>query len=770
VGNLGDIYDIERELAGGGMARVLVARDRALDRRIVIKTLAGDFAASVDADRFRREIRLAASLQQANIVPVLAAGEVDGLPYYTMPFVDGENLRARLTASGALPIREAIGILRDIARALAFAHARGVVHRDIKPENVLLSGTTAVVTDFGIAKALDVARRTTQVGAAERGTTSPNQLTAIGTALGTPAYMAPEQASGDPAVDHRADIYAFGVLAYELLSGAPPFTGKTIQALLAAHIGRQPAPLADRVPGAPRELLALVMRCLEKDPDTRPQSAGELLAVLDAELTPEASRAARPTASEKPSIAVLPFANLSPDPADEYFADGLTDEIITDLSVIRGMHVIARASMMRFKGTSKDPATVARELRVRYVLDGSVRRAGATLRLTVRLLDAADDSTVWSEKLGGSVEDVFAMQEKVSRTVVDALRVTMAPHEDRRLAERPIEDIRAYEAYLQARQLMWTFTVESLDRACRILENALAAVGENARLIGTLGHAHLHYLETGDPGAKQHIAEAERCAERLAAIDGDSILLHSLRGQIHYQRGEIREAIVAFERARALDPNDANVACYLALQYLMAGRDAPARVAADAAASLDPLTPLFQCMPGFCESCAGHADAAVPYYRRFLEMDPANPAAHLYLLWTLAHAGQTAEAVEIAARLPRAFPGTLFADLGRAFERALQGDAAGARGAITPAIRAAVRNVEWFARLLMDLLAIIGDVEGAADAAEWVLAHGFAHYPLLAQHDRFLAPYREHPRIRHVLEIARARWERGGTSAADHAA
>jgi len=752
------------------MARVFVARDRALDRRVVIKTLAGDLAASVDADRFRREIRLAASLQQANIVPVHAAGEVDGMPYYTMPFVDGENLRARLARHGALPVREAVGILRDVARALAFAHARGVVHRDIKPENVLLSGTTAVVTDFGIAKALDVARGTTRVDGDERNTTSPNQLTVVGTALGTPAYMSPEQASADPAIDHRADIYAFGVLAYELLSGTPPFSGKTVQALLAAHIGRQPAPLAERVPGTPRELVGLVMRCLEKDPDARPQNAGELLAVLDAEVSLDVPRASPAVASLKPSIAVLPFANLSPDAADEYFADGLTDEIITDLSAIRGIHVIGRASMMRFRNTTKDPATVARELAVRYVLDGSVRRAGTSLRLTVRLLDANDDSTIWSEKLGGSIEDVFAMQEKVSRTVVDALRVTITPHEERRLAERPIQDIRAYEAYLQARQLMWTFTVESLDRSRRILENALANIGENARLIGTLGHAHLHYLETGDPGAEQHIAEAERCAERLAAIDGDCVLLHSLRGQIHYQRGEIRESVASFERARALDPNDANVACYLAMQYLLAGRDAPARAAADAAVSLDPLTPLFQCMPGFCESCAGHADAAIPHYRRFLEMDPSNPAAHLFLMWTLALAGQTKESIEIAERIPREFPGTLFADLGRAFERALKGDVAGARDAITPAIRASVRNVEWFARFLMDLLAIVGDVDGAADAAEAMLAHGFAHYPVLALHDRFLAPYREHPRIRRVLEIARARWERGGASAADHAA
>ncbi|HEX6050996.1 MAG TPA: protein kinase, partial [Gemmatimonadaceae bacterium] len=712
--NLGDAYEIEGELAGGGMARVFLARDRSLNRRVVIKTLAAEPDTPVDAERFRREIRLAASLQQANIVPVLSTGEIDGVPYYTMPFVDGESLRSRLEALGALPVREAIGILRDVARALAFAHDHNVVHRDIKPENVLLSGNTAVVTDFGIARALDAARMTGG-RPLDDATANPNRLTVVGTALGTPAYMSPEQASSDPSVDHRADIYAFGVLAYELLSGAPPFTAATVPALLAAHLARQPVPLAERAPHAPPELVALVMQCLEKEPGARPQSGRDLLAALDAGPVPDAVPARRTPASEKPSIAVLPFANLSPDPADEYFADGVTDEIITDLSALHGLHVIARASMMRFRKTTKDPATVARELNVRYVLDGSVRRAASTLRLTMRLLDTASNATIWSEKIGGSVEDVFAMQEKVSRTVVDALRVTMSPREDRRLTARAI-DVRAYDAYLQARQYMWTFTVESLDRARHFLEHALATLGENARLVGTLGEVHLRYAEAGQQRPRDHLCEAERCAHRLAALDDESALLHSLRGQIHYLRGEIREAIDAFERARALEPNDANTACFLALMYGMAGRDAPAREAAETAASLDPLTPLFQCMPGVCEFFSGHPDTALVFYRRFREMDPANPFAHLFVAWTTAHTGRRLEAATLAEHLARDFPGTVAADLAHALARALAGDVQGTRAAITPALYAAADDAEMYARGLMEIMALIGDAEGAAEA------------------------------------------------------
>src|SRR5439155_21828004 len=316
---LGNAYTVERELTGGGMARVFVARDTMLGRRVVVKTLA-ECAGDVSAERFRREIQVAASLQQANIVPLLTAGEIDGVPYYTMPFVEGESLRARLVSRGAHSIAETVSILRDVARALAFAHERGVVHRDIKPDNVLLSGSTAVVTDFGIAKALAAAR------------TAPSAtLTQAGLAIGTPAYVAPEQASGDSEIDHRADLYAFGVLAYELLIGVPPFTGRSAQATLAAHVLEQPVPLRERRAETPPQLAALVMRCLEKDPARRPASAAEVLTALDAALTPEA-HAGVPPAPSKPSVAVLPLTNMSASADDEDFSDGITEDIIAQLS------------------------------------------------------------------------------------------------------------------------------------------------------------------------------------------------------------------------------------------------------------------------------------------------------------------------------------------------------------------------------------------------------------------------------------------------------
>ena len=282
-GALGSSYTLERELGGGGMSRVFVAEETSLRRKVVVKVLPPELTAGVNVDRFKREIQVAARLQHAHIVPVLTAGEMDGIPYYTMPFVEGESLRARIARTGPLPITEAIGMLRDVAKALAYAHGHGVVHRDIKPDNTMLGGGSASVVDFGIAKAISAAR-TGAPGAT---------ITQIGTSIGTPAYMAPEQAAGDPATDFRADLYSFGCMAYEALAARPPFVATSPHKLMAAHMSETPQRVETLRPDVPESLAALIHRCLEKDPDKRPESAGDIARQLDS-ITSSGGLAAMP--------------------------------------------------------------------------------------------------------------------------------------------------------------------------------------------------------------------------------------------------------------------------------------------------------------------------------------------------------------------------------------------------------------------------------------------------------------------------------------------
>jgi serine/threonine protein kinase len=278
---LGDAYVLERELGGGGMSRVFLAFERALGRKVVVKVILPELAAGVSVERFRREIQLAAQLQHPHIVPLLSAGEAEGLPYFIMPYVMGESLRARVTRDGELPIAESVRILRDVVSALAYAHARGVVHRDIKPDNVLLSSGVAVVTDFGVAKAVSASAEASGAGG----------ITSLGIALGTPAYMSPEQATASPQTDHRADLYALGAMAYEMLTGSPPFVGRSPQAILAAQVVEEPVPVERRRPSVPPMLAGLVRECLAKRPADRPQAATDVMHLLDAIATPSGGTA-----------------------------------------------------------------------------------------------------------------------------------------------------------------------------------------------------------------------------------------------------------------------------------------------------------------------------------------------------------------------------------------------------------------------------------------------------------------------------------------------
>jgi serine/threonine protein kinase/tetratricopeptide (TPR) repeat protein len=612
--SLADSYTLGEELGGGGMARVFVAQDTRLGRRVVVKTLPSYGEGEVSTERFRREIRVAASLQQANIVPLLSAGEIHGVPYYTMPFVEGESLRARLVARGTLPIAETIGILRDVARALAFAHARGVVHRDIKPDNVLLSGDTAVVTDFGIARAVEAAR-----------TAPAAPLTSVDMALGTPAYMAPEQIGGGTTIDARADLYALGVLAYELLTGATPFAGRSVQGTIAALLTETPIDVATRRSGIPSALSALVMACLAKDPADRPASSDEIIRVLE---SGNMHVAAAPAPATKPGVAVLPLANLSASADDEYFSDGMTDDIIAQLAQVGGIKVISRTSVMRYKRSAKSTSEIARELRVSHIVEGSVRRAGKRLRIVVQLVDAESDDHIWAQTFDRELDDVFAIQSEVAQQIVAALSSRLASAERMHVApRRSTDNLDAYDVYLRARFDWNRGTPDGFLRSIEHFERALA-IDPNFALahVGLAGVLAISAVFVGDATLRFEMAKTHvRAALRLDATLPEA---YATLGYANFWHDwNWTEAERQFERAIEIGPNSAIARNYWCVYLANMGHAEAAIVEARQTIDLDPHWPTAHHDLGFSLFQAGRFRESIVAIERALELAPAHPAS-----------------------------------------------------------------------------------------------------------------------------------------------
>jgi serine/threonine-protein kinase len=574
---LADRYRIERELGGGGMSRVWVATETALDRQVVIKVIATELSEGLSAERFTREVRLAAKLQQANIVPVLSAGTAGGLPYYTMPYVRGESLRARMSSGATLSLTEKVHILRDVARALAYAHGEGIVHRDIKPENVLLSHGTAVVTDFGIAKAISAAR--TQDGGAAA------TLTQAGGSIGTPAYMAPKQAVGD-AVDHRADLYAWGILAYELLSGAHPFGRHTTpQQLVTAHLSEIPAPLTGTVPPA---LALLLMQCLEKDPARRPDSAAAVLMALDTATTPAPSlqiasaRAShrrrtellvavgvlvvaivvwtlRPGGASSPpspaaeqSLAVLPLANLSGDKADDYFGIGLAEEITRALAK-NGVRVIGRVSAGALQAKGLDERAIARELGVSSLLTGTVQRAEGQVRISVTLLSAGDGAVRWTERYDRPLANVFAVQDEIARTVATTLLGSLGRPTSATATQTETADPEAHALFLQGLVLFNRRGARPLQQAIGLFERAAARDPRYARAKASLAMALAVLPAYVQDSTTPLVTSAVAAAQRAIAMDSTIPESYTALGYGYSLLGELGQAEESFRRALALD-------------------------------------------------------------------------------------------------------------------------------------------------------------------------------------------------------------------------
>ena len=753
---LGSAYRVERELGGGGMSRVFVAEELRFRRKVVIKVLSATLAESVSAERFEREVMLAAQLQQANIVPVITAGDVDGVPYYTMPFIEGESLRTRLSRGG-LSITESVAILRDVARALAYAHERGIVHRDIKPENVLLSGGAAVVTDFGIAKAISASRTQAPGGT----------LTVVGTSLGTPAYMAPEQAVGDQ-VDHRADIYAWGVVAYEMLAGAHAFAGKTTsQQMMAAHIAEAPKPIAQVRKGLPVALASLVMSALNKGLEKRPQSAHAVLQTLEKTGSGEGRESAFagwaahwnaqriaagaaglvvivaalyggtrllsmrdvPSAdsSATPSvivpagirtIAVLPFVNTGGNAQDEYFSDGMTDELAHALSRLPGIRVAARTSTYAFKGKSASVQEIGRTLNVAGVVEGTVRRAGDRLRVTAQLTSASDGLVVWSDTYETRAIDVFQVQDELTKSIVSAVAPALGSNRAGGVAEasRGTDDPDAYDFYLRGRYFFAQRGARALNAAEGYFRRAVAKdagfgrahaglamvyavlpgyVPSNSDSVVALAtEAATRALELDSTLADAHFAlglsfknqmrftESEPHFQKALALEPRNAVGHMWYGIDLYSRGRMDAGLEELRLATELDPLSVVVGGNLAIGLYIA-RQFPAAIAQSRKVlELDSTNWLasYQIL-GLSHAFSGSPDSAVRFLETRLRVDPDAPSAPGDLLFAYAAAGRWSDAERLKARIERS-PESLESIHNIVFVRLAFGDRNGAIAAI----------------------------------------------------------------------------------------
>ncbi len=728
-------YKILEEIGRGGMGVVYKAKDTKLKRNVALKFLPGELTQNKEAKtRFIREAQAAAALDHPNICTVYEVDESEGKTFISMSYIEGQSLKDKLK-NGPLEIDEAKNIVIQIAEGLKEAHEKSIVHRDIKPANIMLTKkNTAKIMDFGSAKLK-----------------TGEDLTKTSTLIGTVAYMSPEQARGEE-VDHRTDIWSLGAMFYEMLTGERPFKKDQEHALIYEILNEDPPPVTSLRPDIPNHIEKVVEKVLSKKLSSRYQNVDDL--IQDLKQSPVI-----PFPKAEKSIVVLPFDDLSPDKDNEYFSDGLTEEIISDLSMIQNLLVISRSSAMTFKGTKKKIKEIGQELNVQYVLEGSVRKAGRNLRITALLIDVANDSHLWAEKYSGTLEDVFDIQEKVSRSIVDVLTIKLSPEEDQKLAKRPIKNMQAYEYYIKARQGIYTFSKDGLDRAVRYLQNGLEIIGENAVLYAGMGYVYSQYVNIGLEH-EEYINKAEEYASKALALDSGSLEAHFVLGFLNlWFHGNPKKSIHHLKQALGIFPDDPDALFWLTAGYgINWGKPKEARQSYNRLKQVDPFS-LWTYGGYMLDVMEGQLDLSVDYLTKGFHMEPQNPAALFFSAQFLAYCNHLKEACALVGKNVKSDMKDAFTKLSLFVKFAIEGDKKRIKELLTvDFVKTAKRDCQT-SYFVSGLYALSEMKDEALNWLENAVHRGFINYPFISEHDPFLKNIREEPRFKKLMERVKHEWE-----------
>jgi serine/threonine protein kinase len=736
VGKIISHYRIYELIGRGGMGVVYKAEDTKLKRTVALKFLPPVYSFDKEAkQRFIQEAQAASSLQHNNICNIHDIDETkDGQIFICMDCYEGETLKKKIER-GQLKTDEAIDIVVQVATGLQKAHEKGIIHRDIKPANIFITNDGVVkILDFGLAKL-----------------SGQTMMTKMGETVGTIAYMSPEQTRGE-LVDSRTDIWSLGVVLYEMITGKLPFKGDYEQAIIYSILIEQPKQIDIIGKDIPKQLIHVVEKSMEKDLVFRYKNLSEVIKELE-----EIKTGSSELKKEK-SILVLPFDDMSPGKDNEYFSDGLTEELITDLSGVHDLLVISRSSAMTFKGSKKTIREIAREVNVQYVLEGSVRKAGSEIRIAAQLIDATNDFHVWAKKFNGTLDDVFDIQEKVSRSIVNALELQLTSKEMKRIAERPIPNSLAYEFYLKARQEILKWTEAGLENAIKYLRNGLEIVGENALLYAGMAYVYFQYFNLGIKEQEYCRKQAEQFVDKAFNLDPDCPNASFVRAVLIAWNKPI-EGIRCFKHVLDKNPNDFDTLFVLSCVLGTLGQSQAVIPLEERTIKIDPLNPSAHFHSGFNRLWEGEYVLAMERLSKLYRSFPDDVLTKWSYGLSLAYMDKKVEADSIFEQITQEQPGTLFASLGMAFKYALKGNQSETLKMLEghPSLR-----IPWDFQTTYwktECYALIGEKELALDCLQRDVDLGMINYPLMNELDPFLASIRDEERFKKLMEKVKYKWE-----------